>query len=170
MSLVCPSSAHAPRSRRGHALRSLHARLCLVLGLGAVALAALPAGHAAAAVGCRSDPVIVVNGAVADVVSTLYTDPSAVRELDYTVIVPAGSLIGRTTLTLGLGFPEKVTYVYSAAQPWGSLRVDATVQTQAGTAPFATDVQVTTLLGGIQHASGLSTATVSVAVAHQLML
>ena len=167
MSLVCTPSARASRFRRGH---SLLARLCLVLGLGAAALAALPTGHAAAAVGCRSDPVIVVNGVVADVVSTLYTAPSAVRELDYTVTVPAGSLIGRTTLTVGLGFPEKVTYVYSAAQPWGSLRVDATVQTQAGTASFETDVQVTTMLGGIQHASGLSTATVSVAVAHQLML
>jgi hypothetical protein len=170
MSLVCSSSVPAFRLRRTHSLRALRARLCLVLGLGAAALAALPAGHAAAAAGCRSDPVIVVNGAVADVVSTLYTDPSVVRELDYTVTVPAGSLIGRTTLTLGLGFPEKVTYVYSAAQPWGSLRVDATVQTQAGTAPFATDVQVTTLLGGVRRASGLSTATVSVTVAHQLML
>lgn len=166
--MVCLPSVRAPRSRRG---RSSLARMCLAMGLGAAGLAALPGGHAAAASACRSDPVILVNGAVADVFSTLYTDdPSAIRELDYTVTVPAGSLIGKTTLTVGLGFPEKVTYVYSAAQPWGTLRVDATVQTQAGTAPFVTDVQVTTLLGGIRHASGLSNSTISLMVGHQLML
>lgn len=160
--------ARAPRSRRG---RSSLARLCLTLGLGAAGLAALPGGHASAAMACRSDPVIVVNGAVADVFSTLYTgDPSAIRELDYTITVPAGSLIGKTTLTVGLGFPEKVTYVYSPAQPWGTLRVDATVQTVAGTTPFETDVQVTSLLGGVRHATGLSDSTVSVVVGRQLML
>ena len=112
----------------------------------------------------------MVNGAVADVVSTLATAPSAIRELDYTVTVPSGSLIGRTTLTVGLGFPEKVTYVYSPAQPWGTLHISAMVQTQAGTAPFPTSVQVTTLLGGTHSASGLSNAAVNLTVSHQLML
>ena len=114
--------------------------------------------------------MLVVNGAVVDVVSTLATAPSTIRELDYTVTVPAGSLIGKTTLTVGLGFPEKVTYIYSAAQPRGTLHISAMVQTQAGVVPFATTVQATTLLAGAQSASGYSDSTVDLTVGHQLML
>ncbi len=127
----------------------------------------VPTAHAYEA--CRSDPVIVVDGTEADVISTLWADPSVIRELDYTVTVPAGSLIGQTTLTAGLGFPEKVIYVFSPTQPWGTLRVDATVQTQPGTAPFQTSVQVTTLTAGVTTASGLSNGTVTLTVGHQLM-
>jgi hypothetical protein len=130
----------------------------------------LPAPTAFAYDACRSDPVIVVDGTVADVSSTLWADPSVIRELDYTVTVPTGSLIGQTTLTVGIGFPEKVIYVYSPTQARGTLQIDATVQTQPGTAPFQTRVQVTTLTAGIATASGLSDATLTVAVDHQLML
>ena len=126
---------------------------------------------ASAALACRSDPVIVVNGAVADVVSTLYTDSAAnVRELDYTITIPTGSLIGHTSLTVGLGFPEKVTYVFSPAQQKGTMSIAATVVTAPGVAPFPTSVQVTTLLNGIHTASGFSDGTVSVALSHLLML
>ena len=132
-----------------------------------VATAATP--PARAAVACRSDPVIVVNGVVADVFSTLWTGPSAVRELDYTVTVPRGSLIGQTTLTAGIGFPEKVTYVFSSAQPWGSVKVAATVVTQSGVAPFPTSLQVTGLLVS-GTASGWSNAVLSTSISHLIML
>lgn len=157
--------------RRGRG-RSVVGRLCLVLGLaGALYGAFAHAGVASAYEACRSDPVLVVNAAIVDVVSTLQTTPSAVRELDYTVTVPAGSLIGKTTLTVGLGFPEKVTYVYSHSQPWGTLRVDASVVTQAGVAPFPVGVQATALLLlASGHASGMSNDTLTVNVLHQLML
>src|SRR5262249_51467825 len=121
-------------------------RLGLLAVLAAAATGVLVPGRAAAAaVACRSDPVIVVNATVADVVSVLATDPGVIKELDYTVTVPTGSVINKTTLTVGLGFPEKVTYVYSAAQPWGTMRIAASVQTQSAVAPFPTSVQVTTL-------------------------
>jgi hypothetical protein len=140
--------------------------MLLLAGLVAGGLSAQPAS---AAVACRSDPVLVVNGAIVDVVSTLQTTASAVRELDYTVTVPAGSLIGKTTLTVGLGFPEKVTYVFSGTQPWGTLQIAASVVTQSGVAPFPTSVQATSLLAG-NAASGLSNQTVVVALGNQPML
>ena len=163
-----------------HSLPSLHralrrplSRLLLVAGLLGIGVGSLAAstGHADAALAaCRSDPVIVVNLAIADVVSTLNTAPSNIREIDYVVTVPAGALLGKLTLTVGLGFPEKVTYVFSKAQPWGTIHLDTTLQTAAGVAPFPTAVQVTTLLGGVQRASGMSNTTVSLTVGHQLML
>jgi hypothetical protein len=116
---------------------------------------------------------VVVNGAQADIVSTLSTQASAVRELDYTITVPRGSLIGKLTLTVGLGFPEKVTYVYSSALPWGSLKVAATVQTAAGVAPFPTTVRVTSpeaLLTLSKTASGMSDSTVSIGLNGMIML
>jgi hypothetical protein len=116
----------------------------------------------AALSGCRSDPVIVVNTAVIDVVSTLATTAGAVRELDYVVTVPTGSLLGSVTLTVGLGFPERVSYVFSSAQKWGTLTVAATVVTQAGVTPFSTSVQVSSLLVPTSSASGLSNGTVVV--------
>ena len=89
----------------------------------------------------------------------LDTYPSAVRELDYTITVPAGSLLAGTTLTVGLGFPERVAYIHSLTQPWGTLRIAATVQTQPGVAPFTTTMQATSLLAtgaasGRQGAAG----------------
>lgn len=95
----------------------------------------------AAYVLCRSDPVLLVNGLVIDVVSTLQADPSAIRELDYTVTVPAGAVLGATTLTHGIRFPERVTYVFSDQQAAGTIRIDATVQTQPGVQPFTTSVR-----------------------------
>jgi hypothetical protein len=112
--------------------------------------------------------VIVVNGTVADIYSTLSADPNVIRELDYTITVPTGSLIGATTLTLGIGFPEKVSYVFSAAQPWGSLSVSASV-VQAGTTPFPVQVHVTSLLSS-GTATGTSAATLTVQVKPLLML
>ncbi len=149
-----------------YARRGAVAAIVLAGGLLAGNLAA-PAAHAAVA--CRSDPILLVNGDIVDVVSVLQTAPGAVRELDYTVTVPVGSLLSTLRLTVGLGFPERVTYVYSPAQPWGTMSIAATVQTQAGTAPFATTVQVTSLW---RHgaASGLSDSTVWVALGSQLML
>ncbi len=127
--------------------RSILARITLALGLAAIGTGILADHPAQAAfIGCRSDPVLLVNGAVVDVVSTLDTDPSNIRELDYTITVPSGAVLGPVRLTVGIGFPEKVTYVNSAAQPKGTLQVAATVQTAAGVAPFATSVQVTSPL------------------------
>jgi hypothetical protein len=148
------------------------AKLCLALLLGSLVLSPLVSQTAAlaASVPCRSDPIIVVDGAALDVVSTLTTDPSAVRELDYQVTVPTGALIGKLTLTAGLGFPEKVTYVFSAAQPWGSIRVDASVITQDGVAPFPAGVQASALLAGSATAGGTSATTLSVTLDHLLML
>jgi hypothetical protein len=111
-----------------------------------------------------------VNGAVVNVVSTLGTDPSAVREVDYQVTVPSGSLINETTLTVGLGIPEKVTYIFSPSQPWGSVHVATSVIAQDGVAPFPVSVQVSSLLAGTDEAHGVSDATTSVDLAHLLML
>lgn len=156
-----------------HGRRSKIGRFVLMAGLVSSILGAVSfsTGHAEAALAaCRSDPVIVVNGAIADVFSTLWTQSSNIRELDYVVTVPSGSLIGKLTLTAGIGFPEKVTYVFSPAQPWGTIRIDATVQTWGQVAPFQTSVQATTLLGGVQTAYGSSAGTVSLTVGRQLML
>jgi hypothetical protein len=111
----------------------------------------------------------VVNGAAADIVSTLYADPSAISELDYTISVAPGSIIGKTTLTAGIGFPEKVTYVFDPSVRWGTLNVQASVVTRPGVAPFPTTVNVTTLFASASN-SGLSNALVPVSVANQLML
>lgn len=140
--------------------RAARGLLGLALAL-SLALACAPRHAAAAVGGCRSDPILVVNGTVTDVVSTLWTDPAVVRELDYTVTVPDGFLLGATTLTLGLGFPERVTYLFSAAQPQGTMRIDATVQTQPGSAPFPLSVRATRLLA-TQQADGTSAAPVTV--------
>ncbi len=151
----------SPRLRR----TTLAAAL-LVAGLLGSPLAMHRADAAAA---CRSDPILLVNGAIIDVVSTLQTDPSAVRELDYTITVSPGSLLGATRLTVGLGFPEKVTYVYSSLQRWGTVGITATVITQPGVAPFATTVQASSLLRS-SSASGLSNTQVSLTLGGQLML
>src|SRR5579864_4228633 len=82
-------------------------RLCLALLLsGSILVPLARATPAHASIPCRSDPIVVVDGAVVDVVSTLEADDSAVRELDYQITVPSGALIGKLTLTVGLGFPE----------------------------------------------------------------
>jgi hypothetical protein len=138
----------------------------LAIGLLAGSMAVQPAD---AARGCRSDPVLVINGAIVDVVSTLQTDASAVQELDYTITVPKGSLLGQIRLTVGIGFPENVTYVFSPTQRWGTMRIAATVVTRPGTAPFSTTVQASSLLAA-SSASGLSNATVNVALGGQIML
>jgi hypothetical protein len=161
------------RSLHPQPQRSQRARWWALLGLATAIGLAAPHGRADAAIACRSDPVLVVNGAVVDVVSTLYTTSDTVKELDYVITVPAGSVINKTTLTVGLGFPEKVSYVFSRAQPWGTMSVAATVQTQAGVAPFQTSVQAspdTLLLTGASTASGMSNATVMVSLSHLVML
>jgi hypothetical protein len=128
----------------------------------------LPAG--AAVRGCGSDPILVVNGAAVDVYSTLYTaDPSVIKELDYVVTVPSGSLLGGTTLTVGIGFPERVSYVFSAQQPWGTLAISATVVTQAGTSPFPVQVAATTVGAG-GSAAGNSAQALDVQVTPLLTL
>ncbi len=144
------------------------AMVLLMAAAGAGAMAARPAS--AAVVGCRSDPVIVLNGAAFDVYDTLQTDPSAVSELDYTVTVPAGSLLGGIQLTAGLGFPERVNIVYSAAQPWGSITVAGQVIAQNDVAPFPVSLQVSTLPLNSGSASGSSTDTLSVTLHNTLML
>lgn len=138
----------------------------LVLGASSV----LP-GQAHATFGsCRSDPVVVVNGMTVDIVSTLGTPtPGVIKELDYTLTVAPGSLIGKTTLTVGAGFPEKVIYVFSAQQPSGAMRIDASVVTAGGVAPFSTSVQATSL-SGVQTVSGLSNTVVSLELRHLLSL
>jgi hypothetical protein len=127
----------------------------------------LPA--ASAMVACRSDPVLVVNGSIVDVVSVLQTTADTVRELDYTITIPSGSLTGKITLTVGLGFPEKVTYVFSKSQPWGTMQIAASVVTQDGVAPFPTTVQATSLLAS-GSASGMSNQTVILPLGGQIML
>ncbi len=152
-----------------HRHRSIR-RLCLALLLAASIITPLAKVTPALAVLCRSDPVLVVNGAVIDVVSTLQTDPGSVAELDYQVTVPAGSLIGGTTLTVGLGFPERVSYVFGPDQPWGTVTVAASVVTADGVAPFPLDVKVSSLLAGSSTASGTSDDTTTVALDHVVML
>jgi hypothetical protein len=152
----------APPRRRRTAL----AVTLLVVGLLGSPLAMHRADAAAA---CRSDPILLVNGAIIDVVSTLQTSSSAVRELDYTITVSPGSLLGATRLTVGLGFPEKVTYVYSSQQRWGTVGIAASVITQPGVTPFATTVQASSLLRS-SSASGLSNTLVSLTLGGQLML
>ena len=146
--------------------RGVLAVALLVLGL----LGSPLAMHRAdAAAGCRSDPVLLVNGALVDVVSILQTDPSSVQELDYTITVSPRSLLGPTKLTIGLGFPEKVTYVYSSLQRWGTMGITATVITRAGVAPFSTTVQASSLLR-FSSAGGLSNSPVSFSLTGLLML
>ncbi|HWE60222.1 MAG TPA: hypothetical protein VHB98_00775 [Chloroflexota bacterium] len=147
---------------------------CVAAVIAVLVLAALIGGplasqRAEAAIACRSDPVLLVDGALVDIVSVLQTAPTAVRELDYTVTVPSGSLTGTISLTLGLGFPEKVTYVFSSAQRWGTLKIAATVITQSGVKPFPTTVQASSLLASAS-ASGQSNQTVIVSLANQIML
>lgn len=122
------------------------------------------------AIPCRSDPVIVVNGAIIDVVSSLAADPGAVREVDYQVTIPSGSLLGKTTLTVGLGILENVTYVFSPSQPWGSVQVAESVVPQDGVAPFPVSVKVSSLLAGSDQTSGTSGTTMTVGLDHLLML
>ncbi len=155
---------------RARSRRSAIARITVALASAALGSGTLADHQAQAAfIGCRSDPVLLVNGAVVDVVSTLYTDPNNVSELDYTITVPAGAVLGSVRLTIGIGFPEKVTYVYSAAQPRGTLQVAATVRTPSGVAPFLTSVQVTSLLVGVTS-SGYSNGTVTATLGNLLML
>lgn len=157
----------------------VHKRMCLSLILAGGIVAPLAHQTPASAdtsptpdqaIPCRSDPIIVVNGAIIDVTSSLAADASAIREVDYQVTIPSGSLIGKTTLTLGLGIPENVTYVFSPSQPWGSVQVAASVVPQDGVAPFPVSVQISSLLAGSNLVSGLSGTTVSVALNHLLML
>lgn len=146
--------------------KALWAGALLVAGLSAPLAQQTPAF----AIICRSDPVMVVNGAVVDVVSTLTTDPASVREVDYQVTVPSGALLGQITLTAGLGFPEHVTYVFSPSQAWGSVQVAATVVTADGVAPFPLALQVSSLLAGTKATSGSSDATAIVTLDHILMV
>ena len=154
-----------------------HPRRAL-LGSAALTAAILCAGPLSvntthAAVACRSDPVLVVNGATVDVVSTLWSSAGNIREIDYVVTVPAGSVINQTTLTVGLGFPEKVTYVFSKAQRWDTMKIATTVQVQKGVAPFPISVTATSplsLLTGTTSASGMSNSTVTLNVGNLIMV
>lgn len=139
--------------------------LCALLVL---ALSAAP--RADAAVGCRSDPVIVVNGAVFDVFDTLQAAAASVRELDYTVTVPAGSVLGGVQLTAGVGFPERVSVVYSSAQPLGAITVAGTVLARPGVSPFPVTLTVTTLPLNGGSATGSSAGMLSVTLRNTLML
>jgi hypothetical protein len=146
------------------------ARIGLALGLAAIGSGVLANNDAQAAfIGCRSDPILLVNGALVDVVSTLNTSPANIQELDYTITVPSGALLSVVRLTVGIGFPEKVTYVFSPSMPRGTMQVAATVQTVPGTAPFPTSVRVTSLLVGTT-ASGYSNGTVIATLGRLLML
>jgi hypothetical protein len=150
--------------------RSAIARIGLALGLAAIGSGVLANNDAQAAfIGCRSDPILLVNGALVDVVSTLSTSSANIQELDYTITVPKGALLSVVSLTIGIGFPEKVTYVYSSSMPKGTLQVAATVKTVAGVAPFLTSVHVTSLLVGTT-ASGYSNTTVVATLGRLLML
>ncbi len=155
----------APLLRATH-LKRLGMATAIAFGL----IAPLARASHALAIICRSDPILVVNTAAVDVVSTLWTDPAFVREIDYQVTVPSGSLLGKITLTAGLGFPERVTYVFSGAQAWGSVQVAATVVTQDSVSPFPVNVQVSALLTGPNQASGTSDTPTVVGLDHILML
>ena len=162
--MTSPPLSHA---RRG---RSLLTRMALALGLAVMGVGIFANNHAHAAfIACRSDPIVIVDGAIVDIVSTLNTSPANIRELDYTITVPTGSLLGGFTPTIGLGFPERVTYVFSPSMRWGTLQVAATVQTQAGVAPFATSVQLSSLLTWAS-ASGRSDSTVFATLGRLVML
>jgi hypothetical protein len=150
--------------------RAAIARIGLALSLAAIGTGILANNDAQADfIGCRSDPILLVNGALVDVVSTLNTSPANIQELDYTITVPSGALLSVVRLTVGIGFPEKVTYVVSPSMPRGTLQVAATVQTVAGVAPFPTSVQVSSLLVRTT-ASGYSNGTVIATLGRLLML
>ena len=153
------------RNRHVHVARAVAAAALVVL-VGLVVPGRVDAAYSS----CRSDPIVLVNGTAFDIVSTLATTPSAVKELDYVVTVPSGSLLGGLILTVGLGFPEKVTYMFSSAQPWGTIKVAATVVTQTGVAPFSTSVQVSSLLTAVRSASGWSNGTVIVNTSGLMLL
>jgi hypothetical protein len=86
--------------------RSAIARIGLALGLAAIGSGVLANNDAQAAfIGCRSDPILLVNGALVDVVSTLSTSSANIQELDYTITVPKGALLSVVSLTIGIGFP-----------------------------------------------------------------
>jgi hypothetical protein len=80
-----------------------------------------------------------------------------------------GSIIGKITLTVGIGFPEIVTYTYSAAQPWGTMSISARVVTTTSVTPFATQVQASSVLTSASG-SGPSSTPVTVWLAHLIML
>lgn len=147
-------------------MRLLWAALLLAGGL------IVPLAHEtpALAILCRSDPVLVVNGAIIDVTSTLWTTSDNVSAIDYQVTVPSGALLGGATLTVGLGFPENITYVFSPTQPKGSVQVAASVVTPDGAASFPLSVQVSSLLAGSATANGTSDTTTTVGLDHILML
>ena len=147
-------------------LKPLWVALLLAGGL----LAPLAHETPALAILCRSDPILVVNGAIIDVTSTLWTTPDNINEIDYQVTVPSGALLGGVTLTLGLGFPENITYVFSPTQPKGSVQVAASVILPDGTSSFPLAVQVKSLLAGSATASGTSDTTTTVSLDHILML
>lgn len=165
---------HAPgrHGRSGPSRRRLS--LALLLSAGIIAPLAHHTAASADTIGsdvlCRSDPVMVVNGAVVDVTSVIQSDPASIREMDYQVTVPSGALLGQTTLTLGLGVPENVSYVFSPTQPRGSIQVTATVVPQNGAAALPVSMRVSSLLAGNATASGTSDAPLTVTLDHLLML
>lgn len=155
---------------RSRGLTSTLVRVAAGLSIASLGIAALPHGEVHATVaGCRSDPIVLINGLAVDIVSTLYANPSAIKELDYTITVPNSTLLGPINLTPGLGFPEKVKFAVNPSMRWGTLLVQATVVTQPGVAPFSTTVSVSVLLSQASM-SGMSNAVVSATLGNLLML
>ena len=83
---------------------------------------------------------------------------------------PGTTLAILLTLTLGIGFPERITYVFSPDQPRDSVQVAASVVTADGVSPFPLSVTVSSLLAGSTTASGTSDVTTTVSLDHILML
>jgi len=110
-------------------MRRVRHLLAGALCLGAAPLTLAPTDHAHAALGCRSDPVVVLsNGVVLDLSATISTDVSTVAQIGYTLHAPAGTTIARVVSTDG-----DVTY-----------KEQFTLRTDSAAGTYAMQVQVAT--------------------------
>src|SRR5690349_13045373 len=97
------------RSRVRHSMRSAAFAALLLFAL--LGFAVGP-GHALAASGCRTDPILVLsNGAQVQLASSIGTDYNNVRNVVYTVHAPRGTTVLLTIYTDNpLGSKERVVY------------------------------------------------------------
>jgi len=94
-------------ARRGRALLGASALSAGLLANGLVA-----PRHAAAYGFCRSDPIVVLdNGAVLDLSTTINADVSAIKQIRYTLHAPAGTSVVRVISTDGpVDYKEKFNF------------------------------------------------------------
>lgn len=113
--------------------------------------ASLPTSHAAAALAkCRTDPIFVLsNGDSLNVTVDISADAVNVRNLLYTIHVPAGVTVKKVTYTAG-GMGTKETYKVVQDSVAKTYKTETVVTTQTtGSVP----VVATTLLNKLYSAS-----------------